>query len=149
MSIPQRRSRFSLIELLLVIATIAVFAAVIMIGVDPNKELGEARDAQRLKDIQIILDAVYRYSVEHKGSLPDTITTIETDICRSGVNVDCSTEGLVNLNMLTGSYIVAIPADPKGATPTSTHYRIVKSEDRVTVSAPDSERATSRIEVTR
>ena len=120
-----------------------------MVTVDPQKDLGNARDAQRLQDVQLILSAVYQYAQEHQGVLPETITTIETEICRSGVNVDCDTDGLVNLNVLTGSYLLALPADPKSATRNSTHYTIVKTDQRVTVSAPGTEQATGVIHVTR
>lgn len=149
MSVPPRRRRFSLVELLLVVSGIAIFAAVIMVTVDPNKKLSNARDAQRLEDVQTILNAVYQYSIENQGVLPATIPTIPTDICRSGVNVDCETDRLVNLNMLTGSYLLALPADPKFATKTSTHYTIVKTDQRVTVAAPGTEEAASIIQVTR
>lgn len=149
MPLLQRRRRFSLVELLLVVSGIAIFAAVIMVTVDPNKKLSNARDAQRLEDVQTILNAVYQYSIENQGVLPDTITTVPTEICRSGVNVDCETDQLVNLNMLTGSSLLALPADPKSATKTSTHYTIVKTDQRVTVSAPGAEEVKSPIEATR
>ena len=47
--------------------------------------------------------------VNYGGNLPSGITTSTLGICRSGVGVDCT--GLANLNVLTGSYVVGIPAD--------------------------------------
>jgi hypothetical protein len=108
--------------------------------------LGDARNAQRRADVNTILNAVYQYSIDNNGNLPSTITTTTTEVCRSGVNVNCT--GLINLNVLTGSYVVALPADPQAATATSTKYTIVKSGNRVTVAAPSAEQSAT-ISVTR
>ena len=141
-----RHSAFTLIELLLVIGIIAILASIVIVAINPTKQLGDARNAQRRADVNTILNAVYQYSIDNNGSLPSTITTGETEICKSGINVDCT--GLVNLNMLTGSYVVAVPNDPQTATATSTKYTILKSGNRVTVKAPDAEQGAA-ISVTR
>jgi type IV pilus assembly protein PilA len=133
------RGGFTLIELLLVIGIIAILAAIVIVAINPTKQLGDARNAQRRSDVNTILNAVYQYSIDNNGNLPSTITTATTAVCRSGVNVDCT--GLINLNMLTGSYLVGLPADPQSATATSTNYTIVKVGNRVTVAAPGAEQA--------
>jgi prepilin-type N-terminal cleavage/methylation domain-containing protein len=137
MSLSTLKRGFTLIELLLVIGIIAILAAVVIVAINPTKQLGDARNAQRRADVNTILNAIYQYSIDNNGNLPSTITTTMTNICRSGVNVSC--DGLINLNVLTGAYIVAVPADPKEATSTDTHYAVVKSGNRVTVAAPDAE----------
>ena len=137
------RGGFTLIELLLVIGIIAILAAVVIVAINPTKQLGDARNAQRRSDVNTILNAVYQYSINNNGNLPSTITTTTTAICRSGVNVTCT--GLINLNMLTGSYLVGIPADPQSSTATSTNYTIVKANNRVTVAAPGAESASISI----
>ncbi|HRH93072.1 MAG TPA: prepilin-type N-terminal cleavage/methylation domain-containing protein [Candidatus Peribacteria bacterium] len=147
---PTRSTRggFTLIELLLVIGIIAILAAIVIVAINPTKQLGDARNAQRRSDVNTILNAVYQYSIDHNGNLPSTITSVTTPVCKSGVNVDCVTDGYVNLNMLTGSYIVGLPNDPQSATATSTNYTIVKVNNRVTVAAPGAEQGAS-IAVTR
>jgi len=148
MSLSTLKRGFTLIELLLVIGIIAILAAIVIVAINPTKQLGDARNAQRRSDVNTILNAVYQYSIDNNGNLPTTITTTAAEICRSGVNVDCATESLINLNVLTGSYIVALPADPQDATATSTKYTIMKSGNRVTVAAPEAEQAAT-ISVTR
>ncbi len=133
------RSGFTLIELLLVIGIIAILAAIVIVAINPTKQLGDARNAQRRSDVNTILNAVYQYSIDNNGNLPTAITTTATEVCRSGVNVDCT--NLINLNVLTGSYLVALPADPQTATATSTKYTIVKTGNRVTVAAPGAEQS--------
>ncbi len=147
MSISSLRRGFTLIELLLVIGIIAILAAIVIVAINPTKQLASARNAQRQSDVNTILNAVYQYSIDN-GSIPSTITTTATEVCRSGANVNCT--GLINLNVLTGSYLVAIPADPSTATATSTQYTIVKNAttSRVTVAAPDAEQSAT-ISVTR
>ncbi len=138
-SLPAGRQGFTLIELLLVIGVIAILSSIVIVAINPNKQLGDARNARRLSDVKVILDAVYQYSIDNNGALPDGIPTIATNICRSGVNMDCTS--LVNLNVLTGAYMVAIPVDPQAATASDTHYAILRSAGRITVSAPDAEQS--------
>jgi type IV pilus assembly protein PilA len=146
MSLSTLKRGFTLIELLLVIGIIAILAAIVIVAINPTKQLGDARNAQRRADVNTVLNAVYQYSIDNNGNLPTTITTTETEICKSGVNVDCT--ALINLNVLTGSYIVALPADPQTATATSTNYTIVKASNRITVASPGAEQGAA-ISVTR
>lgn len=131
------RAGFTLIELLIVIGILGVLSGVVIVSINPNKQLAEARNAKRESDLRVIVDAVYQYSVDHNGNFPPTVPLTPTAICRSGVNIDCS--GLVNLNILTGSYIAQLPYDPQSATATTTFYTIVRIGNRVTVDAPGAE----------
>ncbi len=141
------RGGFTLIELLLVIGIIAILAAIVIVAINPTKQLGDARNAQRRSDVNTILNAIYQYSIDNNGNLPSTITTTTKLICKSGVNVDCDSDG-ISLNMLTGSYIVGMPFDPQSATATGTNYTVIKAGNRVTVAAPGAEQSAS-ISVTR
>lgn len=138
---------FTLIEILLVVAAIAILAGIVILAINPNKQLGETRNAQRRVDVNTILNAVYQYSIDNNGSLPGTITTSATAICQAA---PCT--GLIDLSVLTTSekYLVSIPKDPLITATTGTAgYTIVKSANgRVTVAAPDAEQNAS-ISVTR
>ncbi len=147
MSLSSLKRGFTLIELLLVIGIIAILAAIVIVAINPTKQLGDARNAQRRADVNTILNAVYQYSIDNNGNLPTSITTSSKIICKSGVDVDCDADG-ISLNVLTGSYIVGLPADPQSATATGTNYTIFKSGNRVTVSAPGAEQQAT-ISVTR
>lgn len=133
----KKKKGFTLIELLLVIAIIAILAAIVIIAINPGKQLAESRNSQRRSDANTILNAVYQYSIDNNGSLPASITTTQTEICAT---TSCS--GLVDLSVLTANeeYLVAIPTDPTGASGNGAGYEIVKSANgRVTVVAPDAE----------
>lgn len=148
--IPMTRSSdrrgFTLIELLLVIGIIAILASIVIIAINPTKQLGNARDAQRRSDANTILNAVYQYSIDNNGALPTDISSTRQEICtvEYADAGSCSGKG-VNLNVLTGSYLVSIPKDPLvGATGTGTHYFIVKDKNgRITVDAPYAEQTGS------
>lgn len=128
---------FTLIELLLVVGVIGILAGIVIVSVNPTKQLADARNTQRRADLQIIANALYQYSIDHEGKLPVTITTIETELCRTGVNIDCT--GLIDINFLTGAYIPSIPFDPSEATETSTQYTIQKMLGRMLLRAPYAE----------
>lgn len=142
------RRGFTLIELLLVIGIIAILASIVIVAINPTKQLGDARNAQRRSDVNTILNATYQYAIDHNGSLPSGIPTGTSKyICKSSDGV-CNNG--VNLRLLTGSYLVNIPSDPQvAATATGTHYTIVQDANgRVTVAAPGAEQ-NATISVTR
>ena len=146
----QNQNGFTLLEILLVVAMIAILAGIVILAINPSKQLADTRNSQRRMDVNTILNAVYQYSVD-KNALPTTIpTTTATEICQLGGT--CT--GLVDLSVLTVSstYIVSIPSDPSSSTVNSTGYKIQKTVDgRITVTAPYAERmtGTSTISITR
>jgi len=139
------RRGFTLIEILLVVAAIAILAGIVILAINPTKQLGETRDAQRRADVTTILNAVYQYYIDN-GSLPSGITVTSTEICATGAT---SCTG-VDLSGLTTDeeYLTAIPSDPVSGTANSTGYFISRSaNNRVTVSAVAEQ--SSAISVTR
>lgn len=142
------RSGFTLIELLLVIGIIAILASIVIVAINPTKQLGDARNAQRRSDVNTILGAVYQYYVD-TNAMPTGITTAAKGICLTGA---ASCEGGVDLTALTtnGKYLVRIPYDPQAVTTgTGSLYTIaVDANNRLTVAAPNAEQGTT-ISVTR
>lgn len=147
---------FTLLEILLVVAAIAILAGIVIVAINPSKQLGDTRNAQRSADVNTILNAVYQYAVDNKGTLPATIPQVATCdatatklVCKAGQTGTCSTG--VDLSVLTASekYLVAMPTDPQAGTTNGTGYYVVKSTNgRVTVCAPTAEQGTI-ISVTR
>lgn len=143
----QQTGGFTLLEILVVVAAISLLAGIVIVALNPNKQLAETRNAQRRVDVNTILNGVYQYAIDNNGTLPASVTTTTTAICKTGGT--CT--GLIDLSVLTVSstYLVAMPIDPTGSTTNSTGYNINKNANgRVTVNAPSAEQSAT-ISVTR
>ena len=114
----------TLIEILLVVAAIAILAGIVILAINPHKQLGDTRNAQRHADVTTILNAAYQYSFDNNGSLPSSITVAQTEICKTGGT--CA--WLIDLSVLTTNekYLTSIPFDPIGASINGAGYEIFK-----------------------
>ena len=124
---------FTLLEILLVVAAIGILAGIVILAINPGKQLGDTRNAQRRADVNTILNAVYQYTIDNNGILPVTITGTSTEICAS---TTCT--GLIDLGVFTlnEKYLTSIPLDPQATTTNGAGYRIRKSANgRITVEA--------------
>jgi len=74
---------FTLIEILLVVAAIGILAGIVILAINPGRQLGQARDSERSADVRTILDAIYQYSIDHSGELPTELPTEATEICKT------------------------------------------------------------------
>lgn len=140
-------SGFTLLEILLVVAAIAILAGIVILAINPGKQLAETRNAQRNVDVNTILNGIYQYSLDNNGNLPSAITTTSTEICRTGGT--CT--GLIDLAVLTNNevYLVSMPVDPSGGSTNGTGYNVSETgSGRITVYAPAAERGAT-IQVTR
>ena len=147
----KRQKGFTLLEVLLVVAVIAILAGIVIIAINPGKNLGDSRNSQRSADVNTILNGVYQYALDNSGVLPASVTTTPTEVCKTGA-VSCT--ALIDLTVVTtnGKYLVAMPVDPQcptGCAANGNGYRISKdANNRVTVTAINPEQGKT-ISVTR
>lgn len=129
---------FTLLEILLVVGIIAILAGIVIIAINPTKQLADARNTQRRSDVRQISDSLNQYYIDY-GHYPTSTPTSLTEICDTGSNpypsgVDCGST-LFDLSILVPTYLSAIPKDPHG----TGYMFMVNSTKRVFVVAPQAE----------
>ena len=156
---------FTLLEILLVIAAIGILAAIVLIAINPNRQLAQARNAQRRSDVNTILNATYQKIIDEGASgstaTQSTIPTTAREIVKNGnatVYVEATHQtncaGTTSANLpvtlhaaspapasaLSPDYLAGIPTDPSEPTASiCSGYTIVRdaTTNRITVAAPN------------
>lgn len=135
-----KKQGFTLIEILVVVALIAILAAITIIAINPAKNFADARNTQRSSDATQILNAVTQYTSEQGNALAGLGTI---PLCSATPAPIGSGTGNVNLaTTLVPTYLVAIPKDPQVGTDANTGYTICitsATSGRVRVDAPNAE----------
>ena len=131
---------FTLLEILLVVGIIAILAGIVIIAINPSKQLAQVRNTERKSDLKQVANAITQFYID-KGYYPASTTfptsTLMT-ICPTGASsspaagFNCT--NMLNLSELVPTYIVAIPNDP--ATTTTAGYSVVLVNKQPAVSAP-------------
>ncbi len=152
-----RSSRgFTLLEILLVVAAIAILAGIVILAINPAKQLADTRNAARKAAVREIKTAIEQYQIDH-GHLPNRSDWVGTDtytICQTGQDPNDCLGGIASENKLiktayadnatiflsdltdNGAYLTAMPVDPTSPDE-NTGYTVTKnSSGRVVVSAP-------------
>jgi len=145
---------FSLLEILLVVAAVAILAGIVIVAINPGQALADTNNAKRQSDVTNIVEAIVDYTKNNQGERPEGILTGSNcagnpanEICVPGG--DC--EGKVDLSILAenGQYLTDIPKDPSNSDDNRTGYFVeLTANGRVTVCAPHAERG-KMVEVTR
>ncbi|MFQ5492689.1 MAG: prepilin-type N-terminal cleavage/methylation domain-containing protein [Candidatus Dojkabacteria bacterium] len=137
---------FTLIEILVVVALIAILAAITIIAINPQQNFQDARNTQRQSDATQILNAVTQYTAQ-QGNLLADLGTIPN--CTPGPAADIGT-GTGNVDLaanLVPDFLVAIPQDPQTGTAADTGYDICTTgSGRVQIDAPDAEGTTISVQ---
>lgn len=118
------RRGFTLIELIIVIAIIALLAAATFVAVDPAKRIGDANNAQRWADITAIADAWQKSTVDNGGVTPSSTIAagyyyIELYGAAAGTSTCAATTTATSVDIDTlvdNGYIGTMPSDPSSTT---------------------------------
>lgn len=152
---------FTLVELLIVIAIIAILASVVFVALDPLTRFREARDSRRWADISSLVNAIKVDQVDNGGAYLTAITGMATGTvymigtatvgcddqntyCDTAVTNDTACVNLTGL--ATEGYLGSVPISPNGAgawTASVTGYTLQRSSTGIiTVRACESENTT-------
>lgn len=133
-----KNAGFTLVELIIVIAIIAILAGAIFVAIDPARRLNETRNARRASDIATILDAVKKYQADNQGIHYDEIDDLDEDdyyaIGTDGQSCDgCSIVGgiteCVDLEDMGENYLAILPHDPLEGNENNTQYYLLKGSN--------------------
>ncbi len=112
-----RQPGFTLIELIIVIAIIAIIAGAVFVAINPAKRMQQARDSAASSNAQQIDKAVQLYMTDNGTAIPSTAyyngiiptTTTSLQVCAQGTapNVNCMSLDFL-INATTGKYLPAI-----------------------------------------
>ncbi len=132
---------FTLIEILIVIGIIAILASVVLVAINPARQFKQARDTQRVSNVNAILNAISQNIAEHRGVFycgenPMALPATSTVVASGGSGVDVAA-------CVVPAYISLLPVDPSAVgghytsvTDYNTGYMMKQDVDgRVTVAA--------------
>jgi uncharacterized repeat protein (TIGR02543 family)/prepilin-type N-terminal cleavage/methylation domain-containing protein len=118
-SIRKKFQGFTLLEILLVVGIISILAGIVIIAINPGRQLATVRNTERKSDIKQLKNAMEQYYIDHRRYPTSTPTTL-TEVCDTGTDLyptdaeACDDLGLIDLSILVPTYIVSIPVDPRG-----------------------------------
>lgn len=164
-SVPQKKG-FTLLEILLVVAAIGILASIVLVAINPNRQLSQARNAQRRSNVTTISNAIYQKIIDDAANNVTTMNTALVDgtvyALGTGTTAQCGPSGTTlvvpgttaSLDLtaqLIPDYIAGMPVDPNGGSAACTGYTItqVATEGRITITAPFTELGVTLISVTR
>ena len=152
-----KKAGFTLIELIIVVAIIALLASAGFVAINPGKRSGDANNAKRWADVTAIADAYSAYLVDNGGVHPTTtptptagvtysITTTTAasgnlTICEGGANATTTTQYIDLEALVSNGYIGKIPLDPTygaGDSRNSGYYFYRESSGTLVIGSCDS-----------
>ena len=137
-----KRSGFTLMELLLVLGILAILSTIILVAINPTKQLNDARGVNRNVSTRELENAISQYIIDSNivSGVP-TIKANALDICRDTVTgTDCPDAPVsgYDLSVLTtnGKYLTSLPIDPNETDLNITGYKVYKLGSFIKVCSP-------------
>ena len=93
------KSGFTLIELVVVIAVLAILFGIMLVIVNPEQQFKKARDAKRLSNLNVLAEAIQEYHLDN-GTYPDSAdTTRFSTVSAVGGSLSDSTGGWIDVDL--------------------------------------------------
>jgi type IV pilus assembly protein PilA len=142
MNVRKKKQGFTLIEVLIVIGIIAILAAVVLVAINPSRQFAQARNSQRMSNVNALLNAIGQNISDNKGKFVCAAGTLPT----TATVIKSGTSGYDIRPCLVPKYLSELPVDPSdgvitSGTDYSTEYTLHEDSitKRLTVGAPKAE----------
>ncbi len=134
---------FTLLEILLVIAAIGILAAIVIVSINPQRQLSQVQDSVTQSGANTLHKALEQYLID-TGTYPAGVSSQAQIICDTGsldaddsltdAGIDCTDR--VDLRVLVPRYLASIPSsgNPDSTTP-DTDYSVLIQDSGLTVFA--------------
>ena len=108
-----KKTGFTLIEILVVIGIIGILATVVLVAVNPNRQFKQARDSQRVANVNTILNALGQNIADHEGNLfcDGSIHVLPKEF-HYGIASNISIDGINLADCLIPDYLPKLPYEP-------------------------------------
>lgn len=135
---------FTLIEMLLVVIVIAILTTIVLVAINPARQIAQTNNTKRSADVITILNAVSQYIVDNGGDIP---TSTEATMNSIPKNMGITAGDIEICDDLVPLYVAELPFDPgepdayfTACNDYNLQYNIsVDSDGRVTVDAPNAQ----------
>ncbi|MEA1963118.1 MAG: prepilin-type N-terminal cleavage/methylation domain-containing protein [Patescibacteria group bacterium] len=139
--VKEKNKGFTLLELLIVIAVLAVLAGVLFVALDPAARLQDSRNAKRWTDVNAVLSAIKLDQVDNGGSYHANITAMTDNTyyqigeAATGCDDACANPSVALqaacvdlLDLIDEGYLADVPIDPNasGKSSNETGYYLYK-----------------------
>ncbi len=133
-----KQKAFTLLEILLVIAAIGILAAVVIVAINPQRQLDQVRSTTKASDANTLSQAIKQHYLDN-GDFPEGVRSEYREVCDTGndsgedpIAGDC-----VDLRVLVPGYIATIPStDSEEASESGYFIYLNTANNQVGVSAP-------------
>lgn len=133
-----KQGGFTLVEIIIAIAIVALVAVAVVIAMDPAKRIGDSQDSRRWADLVSVSKAVELYTADY-GRLPSNFSTTTVGVgskvvlCSSSATLTCDGQSrgclVVNDTDFLGVYLPDLPIDPSKSADSDTGYYVTRASN--------------------
>ncbi len=135
---------FTLVEMLLVVIIIAILTTIVLVAINPARQVALTNNTRRSAHVNSILNAVSEYIIENEGAIP---VSEESNFNTIPKNMGVTSNDVDICDDLVPDFIAALPfdsSDPDAYFTSCNDYNLqynisIDSDDRVTVEAPNAQ----------
>lgn len=146
-----------MIEILLVLGIIAILAGIVLVAINPSRQFKQARDSQRVSNVNAILNAVGQNIADNRGVFTCDGSAFDIPLEPGAEMSSLGGAGTIDIRpCLVPLYLAQLPHDSLVSQPANTDeyatgYTISRNQetDRITVSANSEIDPSTPISVTR